>query len=184
MKLPRLGAQLCSLSLSFPNYKMGLSGPDSRGNRKELGRDMASGQTVGWELREVRSTPAKEHESYHSHTPRPQDRGLAFVSFITKSLEGGVTSRMAEDISLEKGAISSQHTQLADGCPTKVELWAQGWLGEYLKSTQPSTHGRTLSASQMAAPPTTQPWPWRPWGASSMCWHSTPQQAESCGKPQ
>lgn len=63
---------------------------------------------------------------------------------------GGYTSslhrRMAEEISLEKGAISSQHTELVDGRPTKVELWAPGWLGEYLKSTQ-DEHSRRDSVS-------------------------------------
>lgn len=87
--------------------------------------------------------------------------------------------------------MSGQHSSWPVGAqPSKGELPASGRLGEYLKSTHdgtaapPGTHsGGICLYPQTAAPPTTQPRPWRPWVASSTPWHNTPRQTEGCGKP-
>lgn len=107
---------------------------------------------------------------------------------ITKSL-GRITSQMAEDISLEEEAISSQHAHSSRWMGAQPRCGPQAGWGVSAKHsgwncgpTQHSWGGLCLSP-QMAAPPTTQPRPWQPWVAFSTPWHNTPQQTESRGKP-
>lgn len=103
---------------------------------------------------------------------------------ITKSL-GGITSQMAEDISLEKEATGSQHTHSSRWVGAQPNCGPRAGWESICKALRMELwpYPALCLSPQMAAPPTTQPWPWQPWVAFSTSWHNTRQQTESRGQP-